>query len=137
MRATVEIEDAKINVDGLPFATYLEREKARAVSEASVSRLDQMQRERSIIERAYVDLLGAMNAGGRPTQYPHCDDLVLHAPSKCQYCDEHWNWQAARIRLAIAFTGESTDRKRPCPATLLRSAETIHRWGGNRPDDVS
>lgn len=137
MRATVEIEDAKINVDGIPFAEWVEREKAKVVAEASASRLDQMRRERSIIERAYVDLLGAMNAGGRPTQYPHCDDLVLHALGKCDYCDKHWNWQAARIRLGIAFTGESPVGKRPCPATLLRSVDTIHRWGGNRPADVS
>lgn len=73
----------------------------------------------------------------RPTPPAHCDDLVLHAPRQCEYCDRHQSWQVARIRLGIAFTGNAWNEKgttlRPCPATLLRSVETIERWYGNVP----
>lgn len=101
-------------------------------------RLKQRQREREIVERAYVDLLTAMNV--KPgSSMPHCDDLVLHAPRQCEYCDRHQSWQVARIRLGIAFTGNAWNEKgttlRPCPATLLRSVETIERWYGNVPTE--
>lgn len=68
--------------------------------------------------------------------FPHCDSRVLHAPGVCKYCDMHSDWQALRILWRINFTGESYPTKRPCPAEMLRSVQTIHQWHGNRPDGV-
>lgn len=69
-------------------------------------------------------------------QFPHCDPRVLHAPGECKYCDRHPEWQALRIVYGIRFTGELAADKSPCPAEQFRTAETIHRWPGNRPNGV-
>lgn len=66
---------------------------------------------------------------------PHCDPLVLHAPGRCHYCDQHPEWQAYRLGAGIAFTDDDpVDGEIPCPATLRRSAEVINAWFGNRAD---
>ncbi len=66
-------------------------------------------------------------------QFPHCDHLILHAPSECEYCDAHPEWQALRIAWRINFSGENDPDKAPCPATRVRSIERAHQWPGNRP----
>lgn len=69
-------------------------------------------------------------------KHPHCDELVLHAPTKCVYCDLYSERQAARIRDGIAFTGEPPTRggpEKPCPSTQRRPLERINRWPGNTP----
>jgi hypothetical protein len=67
-------------------------------------------------------------------QFPHCDQLVLHGPkANCRYCNEHPEWQQLREVWGINFTGENDPEKVPCPATLRRSVENIHKWPGNRP----
>lgn len=67
-------------------------------------------------------------------QMPHCDQLILHAPDSCLYCDDYPDLQAYRQILGIAFSGdEPTGEQLPCPSTARRSTETINRWPGNRP----
>ncbi len=65
--------------------------------------------------------------------FPHCDSLVLHAPSTCEFCDMYPEAQQERVRQGINFTGENEPGKARCPAEKLRPAEQIHRWWGNRP----
>lgn len=82
------------------------------------------------------------------TQFPHCDQRILHAPSdNCEYCNAHPEWQELREAWGIAFTGHSyeviqeTDWNGeptekvlfPCPAELARPLDVINQWGGNRP----
>ena len=64
---------------------------------------------------------------------PHCDGLVLHAPSTCQFCDTHPDWQALRVVWGINFTGEEDPKKHPCPSTAVRPVDRVHAWPGNRP----
>lgn len=65
--------------------------------------------------------------------HPHCDDLVLHAPGTCQYCDEYPERQRKRVRDGVNFTGgEQVPEHSPCPSTLRRPLETIEAWFGNR-----
>lgn len=67
-------------------------------------------------------------------EYPHCDSRVVHAPSKCQYCDMHPELQQERIDKGINFTGEEDSNKLPCPADADRpkgSPSDHRRWGGN------
>lgn len=88
-------------------------------------------REREIVEKCYADLLSAMKEC-KHEGIPHCDDLVLHEPGRCEYCDRFPGWQDARLMRGIAFTGnEPEDWERACPATVLRPVEKIERWGGN------
>ena len=69
-------------------------------------------------------------------QYPHCDSKVLHAPSECQYCDKHPDWQALRVNWGIAFTGwEPEEGELPCPAWFARG-ENCQKWGGNVPRPI-
>jgi len=94
-------------------------------------------REREIVEKCYADLLGAMKEC-KHEGIPHCDDLVLHEPGRCEYCDRFPGWQDARLMRGIAFTGnEPEDWERACPATVLRSVEKIERWGGNVPQTMT
>lgn len=70
--------------------------------------------------------------------YPHCDQYVLHSAGVCQYCDLHPDWQADRVRLAMAFSDTSPEeierfRLSPCPSTLRRPAAVRDRWWGNAP----
>lgn len=60
--------------------------------------------------------------------YPHCDNLVLHAPGECEYCDMYPDKQAIRITQGINFTGHGDD-----PATEHRPLTTINQWYGNIP----
>lgn len=88
------------------------------------------------VQRDYADYLAVLKeeAEKRNVCGPHCDAYALHKPGACQYCDEFPVLQAFRREHRIAFTGEEPkDNERPCPATLFRPAETIHRWHGNRP----
>jgi hypothetical protein len=67
-----------------------------------------------------------------PTTYPpvpHCDDLVLHSPGQCTYCDEYPDAQNQRLLLNIPFSGEggSPDEER-------RPREAIDSWPGNRAE---
>lgn len=69
--------------------------------------------------------------------YPHCDPRVLHSPGTCEFCDEHPDWQAERVRKKIDFTNDKVDeadasREYPCPSFLYRDRETIEKWWGNR-----
>lgn len=88
------------------------------------------------VRRDYADYLAVLSAEAKKQDVcgPHCDAYVLHSPGTCQYCDAFPVLQDFRKGRYIAFTDEPPQpNKRPCPATLLRSAETIHRWHGNRP----
>ena len=81
------------------------------------------------------------------TQFPHCDQKVLHAPGECEYCDAHPEWQELREAWGIAYTGHSyeiIDEKDwegnptqrilvPCPSELERPLEVINKWHGNVP----
>jgi hypothetical protein len=74
---------------------------------------------------------------GRPaipsviSQYPHCDQKILHAPGECDYCDMHPDWQELREIWGINFTGHSEEGKTKCPAERERNIDTINKWGGN------
>jgi hypothetical protein len=70
---------------------------------------------------------------GQRAAHPHCDDLVLHAPGECRYCDEFPERQAMRFRNGVNFTGKLEYGKRPCPSTERRPLEVIERWHGNVP----
>lgn len=90
------------------------------------------------ISQDYADYLAVFELGHK--QYPdraympHCDQLVLHTNGVCVHCDHYPDLQEARRSLRIAFTGEAPSIfQRPCPATLLRSTESIHAWHGNAP----
>jgi len=63
--------------------------------------------------------------------FPHCDDLVLHAPGECFYCDKYAVAQAKRIADGVNFTGHNDPSKKPCPSLARRPLETIERWSGN------
>lgn len=68
-------------------------------------------------------------------RYPHCDPRILHAPSKCKYCDKCPEAQALRKAWNIAFTGQvPAEGQIQCPAEQARPLEVIERWGGNVPD---
>jgi hypothetical protein len=67
-----------------------------------------------------------------PRRPPHCDDLVLHAPGECKFCDWEMEAQAERVRARVNFTGHRDADKVACPSELRRSLSTIERWGGNR-----
>lgn len=81
--------------------------------------------------------LGSLNNHG-PAPAPHCDQLILHSPGACRYCDDHPVWQDARTVAGIAFS-DTTDNEvleaglTPCPSTRRRAAEVRDRWGGNVP----
>lgn len=79
-----------------------------------------------------------MNTASKPptTQFPHCDDRILHAPRTCEYCDMHPDLQEARIRDGICFTGQVERGKQPCPSEKARSLKAINQWAGNRPMDA-
>lgn len=65
---------------------------------------------------------------------PHCDELVLHKPGTCFYCDEYPDIQANRVAAHVRFTGEPGPASwRPCPSEAVRAAAVIHQWPGNRP----
>ena len=72
------------------------------------------------------------------TQWPHCDQRILHAPGECEYCDRRPEWQALRTSWGIAFTGHKPGEDAwvtmPCPADFNRPAgsPSDHRqWYGN------
>lgn len=65
-------------------------------------------------------------------QFPHCDELVLHAPGECEYCDRHPDWQALRELWGVAFSGHDPQGwESPCPSEMRRPRETIILWAGN------
>lgn len=61
----------------------------------------------------------------------HCDQTILHAPGKCQYCDHYPEAQKIRQFWRINFTGENDPDKAPCPSEYFRPAEVRDRWPGN------
>lgn len=61
----------------------------------------------------------------------HCDNLILHAPGECQYCDHYPGAQALRDWWQINFTGHHDTAKLPCPSTLRRTDAVRDLWGGN------
>lgn len=71
------------------------------------------------------------------SQFPHCDQRILHAPGVCAYCDQHPEWQELRSAWGIAFTGKTPELKGPqqmelpCPADFNRGANHTKWWGGN------
>lgn len=88
------------------------------------------------IQRNYADYLALLDQEAKKQNVcgPHCDAYVLHKPGECDACDAFLPLQVYRAIHGIAFTGdEPKDYERPCPATLFRPAETIHRWHGNHP----
>lgn len=89
------------------------------------------------VQRDYADYLVLLDqeASKQNVCGPHCDAYALHKPGDCEACNGFPALQSFRRDHHIAFTGEPVqDNERPCPATLLRPATTIHRWYGNRPD---
>jgi len=64
---------------------------------------------------------------------PHCDELVLHAPGECRFCDQVPHLQAARQAVGVAFSGHDPEPgQATCPSELPRTRETVARWPGNR-----
>lgn len=61
----------------------------------------------------------------------HCDNLILHAPGECLYCDRYPQAQALRDWWHINFTNHHDPDRLPCPSILLRSDQTRDMWGGN------
>jgi hypothetical protein len=65
-------------------------------------------------------------------QFPHCDQRILHAPTECQFCDKHPEWQQLRACWGIAFTGyEPENEELPCPADYARR-DAHQLWIGNQ-----
>ncbi len=62
---------------------------------------------------------------------PHCDNLVLHKPNQCEYCDMYPTQQQYRMDNNINFTGENDPNKSKCPAEERRELKTINKWYGN------
>lgn len=65
--------------------------------------------------------------------HPHCDDLVLHAPGECRFCDHFPARQQERVDAGINFTGQHDPDKDPCMSEVNRPLEKINRWPGNIP----
>jgi hypothetical protein len=78
-----------------------------------------------------VGFLDARGHRGLVATFPHCDELVLHAPGECEFCDRCPEAQADRERRLINFTGHSEPHKEKCPSEVRRPLESIERWGGN------
>ena len=68
---------------------------------------------------------------GQDMPMAHCDNLILHAPGECQYCDHYPMAQALRDWWQINFTGHHDTTKLPCPSTLRRTDEVRDLWYGN------
>jgi hypothetical protein len=66
-------------------------------------------------------------------QHPHCDALILHSPSTCEFCDFYPDRQAARTEGMTNFSNTNYAGWLPCPSTYQRDAETRDRWPGNTP----
>lgn len=67
------------------------------------------------------------------SEFPHCDNLVLHEPLSCRYCDQFPKRQQSRITNGMAFTGQtSVSELLLCPAEVNRRLADIERWPGNR-----
>lgn len=68
--------------------------------------------------------------------FPHCDQMILHGPGECTYCDYYPDWQNLRVSWGIAFTGHEIGINGsvvPCPADVARPDGAHQMWGGNRP----
>lgn len=87
---------------------------------------------RRVITEWYHEMMGNVARGRQ--QWVHCDDLICHAPQKCEYCDEFGaDLQQRRIEINMNFTGETDPGKWPDPATMSRPEDIINRWPGNYP----
>ena len=64
---------------------------------------------------------------------PHCDPSILHAPGKCDACDQYPDWQQMRDVQQINFTGSHDTGKAPCPSVYFRRASDRDQWSGNLP----
>jgi hypothetical protein len=75
-------------------------------------------------------------APGPNVRFAHCDQMILHAPGECVYCDCYPDWQRLRQEWGIAFTGHEVGIDGavvPCPADVSRPDGAHQMWGGNRP----
>lgn len=73
------------------------------------------------------------------TQYPHCNQYVLHAPSACEFCDKHPDWQEQRLNAYVEFTGNEPPLMSVwigCPADILFNMQK-NKWHGNQPSKES
>lgn len=76
-----------------------------------------------------LDWVRSLLANAGVLELVHCDDLVLHEPGECTYCDEHGKRaQRRRIDFGIPFSGQ-----RGAPDALFRPDEVIRQWSGNVP----
>lgn len=72
------------------------------------------------------------------TRLIHCDELVLHSPGVCTYCDEFGaDLQHERYLKAVAYTDQMPLASMavlllPCPAWQARGAN-CQAWPGNTP----
>lgn len=77
---------------------------------------------------------GLVDSYGNYKRAPHCDELVLHTPGECEICDKYASErQQSRIKRGVNFTGHYDKHKTICPSENFRTADTIYKWGGNRP----
>lgn len=68
-------------------------------------------------------------------QNPHCDFSIVHAPGRCQICDEiAFGLQALRVVNHVNFTGVHEPDKAPCPSEIFRHVVVVETWMGNAPD---
>lgn len=124
MRKYQKILIASVAV-AIPGALLLNWLVDRAIEDAAQSTLDRVAADEleSALKREYEE---------SEAKYPHCDELVLHAPGECKYCDLFPARQSSRIKNLINFTGHRERGCSPCPSEKRRAFESINRWGGNR-----
>lgn len=116
---------------------YKTRAKIEADEEAAKpqAETDEERQHREYRERCDSAMAGMLSAMGiasvQSVRWPHCDALVLHAPSMdCEYCNAS-GLQGKRIAANMNFTGQNDPDKLPDPATQVRPLEVINRWPGN------
>lgn len=73
------------------------------------------------------------------SQFPHCDQRILHAKGECEFCDRHPDWQELRKAWGIAFTGYTPAGVLPeCGETyrIQGRAETCRQPQGHTGDHL-
>jgi hypothetical protein len=83
------------------------------------------------VERSYPGIPYPDDVEEGQAPFPHCDELVLHAPGECEFCDHYPARQRQRERDGVNFTGHHDPGKRTCPAEVRRDLATLEAWGGN------
>jgi len=66
------------------------------------------------LRAVYRAILGPIPEEQTAAPWPHCDDLVLHAPKICAYCDHYPHHQQQRIATGVCFTGEKPEAGKIC-----------------------